>query len=143
MAFQLHSKRFNGCPHLRLRAGAAGGLAEMERISLTDNRVLTSHEQHQNEVAYMVYRAATNQLANLALEKNQVRWHVRPKSHILEHHIYDFSHLNLRYTSNYLDEDFVRRTKRVASVVHPRCVARNTLLRYCLAATLRWSDQVI
>ena len=53
------------------------------------------------EEGYLCYRAGSLHLANLAVSLGQPRWHVRPKSHYLEHAVYDFERKNLRYMSNY------------------------------------------
>lgn len=127
---------------LRYRAGAACGLAEMETICLQGSRQLSQLEWQQLETAYLCYRSGANHMANLAMNSGVPRWHVRPKCHYLEHAIYDFGGKNLRYMSNYLDEDFIRRVKRMAVAAHPRYVSKHVLYRYCLAATLRWSSMV-
>lgn len=124
---------------LRYRAGAMCGLCEMERICLRGKRKLSASEQKQMIESYMVYRSGSMKLAAHALELRQPRWRQRPKCHALEHGIFDFHELNLRYLSNYLDEDFVRRTKKLALTSTPKLVSRHVLMRYSVAATLRWT----
>ena len=92
--------------------------------------------------SYLCYRAAYNKLADLAISSSLPRWHIRPKSHYLEHAVLDFDGKNLRYLSNYLDEDMIRRIKRMACAANPRCVSRHVLYRYCIAATLKWSGMI-
>ena len=124
----------------RYRAGAAGGLAEMELVSLRSGRFLNQQSWEQFEQGYLVYRAANIKLGTLALEKKQPRWRQRPKSHSLEHACNDFHGANLRFLSNYLDEDFVRRTKRLALSSSPKFASRHVLFRWSVAATLRWTQ---
>ena len=127
------------CPS-RYRAGAAIGLAEMELQTLKGGRRLTDDSWAKFEEGYLVYRSASMKLSNLALACGQTRWRQRPKSHSLEHGVYDFNHLNLRYLSNYLDEDFVRRSKNLAVKSTPKYVSKHVLYRYSVAATLRWTE---
>ena len=92
------------------------------------------------EFGYLVYRAGLNKMGAIALEKKQTRWRQRPKGHGLEHLVYDFHGLNPRYCSNFLDEDFVRRSKNLAIQSNARFVSKHVLFRYAIAATLRWTD---
>jgi len=78
----------------------------------------------------------------MAIGAGLPRWHVRPKGHYLEHAVYDFQRKNLRYMSNFLDEDMIRRTKKMALAAHPRHVSKHVLYRYALSATLRWSGMI-
>ena len=126
----------------RYRAGVASGLCEMETICLNGTRRLTEVEWQKLEEGYLCYRAAANHLADLAIAQGLPRWHTRPKCHYLEHAIYDFDRKNLRYMSNYLDEDMIRRVKRMALAANPRCVAKHVVYRYGVAATLRWSGMI-
>ena len=50
---------------------------------------------------------------------------------------------NPRYCANYLDEDFVRRSKKLAIISNPRFVSKQVLFRYSVAACLRWTDMMI
>ena len=43
------------------------------------------------------------------------------------------------YMNNYLDEDFVRRSKRLALTASPKFVSQHVILKYAVAATLWWS----
>ena len=61
---------------------------------------------------------------------------------MLEHAVYDFGGKNLRYMANFLDEDMIRRIKKMAVVAHPRFVSKHVLFRYTIAATLRWTGMV-
>lgn len=114
----------------------------METICLEGSRRFSEQEWKRLEEAYLCHRAAYDKLANLAISSCLPRWHIRPKSHYLEHAIYDFNRKNLRYMSNYLDEDMIRRIKRLACAANPRCVAKHVLYRYCVAATLKWSGMI-
>ncbi len=112
----------------------------MERICLEGGRRLTIFQQQQMEEAYLCYRSGAMHLAALAISQQLLRWHLRPKTHYLEHGVYDFDRKNLRYMSNYQDEDMIRRVKRMALSANPRCVAKHVVYRYAIAATLRWSN---
>lgn len=127
---------------LRYRAGATTGLAEMEIVMLSGNRFHTETEWKKLEQCYLLFRAATSKLGIVALQKGQARWRQRPKSHSLEHGVYDFNKANLRFLSNYLDEDFVRRSKQLALKSTPKYVSRHVLFRYSVAATLRWTGML-
>ena len=126
----------------RLRAGAASGLAEMELVSLEGGRVLTFHQWLRLEQGYLVYRAASTQLGAISLERRKARWRQRPKGHSLEHQVSDFHHLNPRYTANYLDEDFVRRSKRIAIKSDARFVSQHVIQTYAVSACLRWTKML-
>ena len=54
----------------------------------------------------------------------------------------DFGGKNLRYMANFLDEDMIRRVKKMAVAAHPKYVAKHVCFRYGLAATLRWSGMI-
>ena len=125
----------------RYRAGAACGLAEMEKICIGNPRKMTHAERLKLEEAYVCYRAAANTLASYSLLHRLTRWRTRPKGHALEHCVFDF-HENPRHSSNYLGEDFVRRTKRTALVAHPKWVSQQVLLRYSIAACLKWAGLI-
>ena len=76
-------------------------------------------------MAYCVYRASLNSLAQWAIEKNLVRYHVRPKCHQLgQLDVALFCHANPRYMQCYADEDFISRTKRVAERSRPVHMSR-------------------
>lgn len=128
------------CFDPRFRAGAAMGLAEIEMVCLRGGRVFSPPEWTHFEFGYLVYRAGLNKMGAIALEKKQTRWRQRPKGHGLEHLVYDFHGLNPRYCSNFLDEDFVRRSKNLAIQSNARFVSKHVLFRYAIAATLRWTD---
>ena len=126
--------------HLRLRAGAAGGLAEMELACLGAPRVFCETSWRQLELGFLLYRASLNKLCSIALQRRKCRWRVRPKGHQMEHLIYDMEWRNPRYLANYLDEDFVRRSKRLALKAHPKHVSKHVVFRYSVAACLRWTQ---
>ncbi|CAL1152425.1 unnamed protein product [Cladocopium goreaui] len=124
------------------RAGATAGLAEMEVVMLESARFHTNSQWEKLEQCYLLYRAASSKLGVLSLEKGLTRWRQRPKSHSLEHGVYDFWKANMRYMANYLDEDFVRRSKQLAIKASPKYVSRHVLFRYSIAATLRWTQML-
>ena len=122
----------------RFRAGVFTGLAEMELCNLHGGRYFSTSEWETWKVGYFAYRSGCMHLANAAIEAKQPRWRQRPKSHQLEHLGLDWRGLNPRYCSNYLDEDFVRRAKKVALASNPRFVSKHVLFRYTVDSTLRW-----
>ena len=123
----------------RYRAGAACGLAELELVTLRGGRRLTIPEWEQLEECYLVYRCAISKLGAYSVSCGVPRWRQRPKTHSLEHAVYDFNRANLRYMANYLDEDFVRRSKQLAVKSTPKFVSRHVLFRYAIAVCLRWT----
>ena len=127
---------------LRYRAAVACGLAEMEAVSLESGRQHTHSQWERLQQAYLCYRAGATHMANVALSMGVPRWHVRPKCHMLEHGIYDFHGKNLRYMSNYIDEDMVRRVKRIALSANPRFLAKHVAFRYAICATLKWCGMI-
>ena len=114
----------------------------MELVSLEGDQVLNFNQWKRLEQGYLVYGSVSSQLGALALEKGKPRWRQRPKGHSLEHRIYDFHQLNPRYTANYLDEDFARRSKRIAVKSDARFVSKHVIQRYAVAACLRWTKMV-
>lgn len=114
----------------------------METVCLENGRWLSHGEWKKMEEAYLCYRAAANKLAASAISTQLPRWRMRPKIHYLEHGIYDFGQKKLRYLSNYLDEDFIRRCKRIAANSNPRFLSRHVVYKYSVGATLRWSGMV-
>ncbi len=108
-------------------------------MSLNAGRKYTDLEWNRVVEGYLVYRAATSKLGELALRSSQTRWRQRPKIHSLEHAIFDFNKANLRFLANYLDEDFVRRSKQLAIKSTPKFVSRHVLFRYSIAASRRWT----
>ena len=129
--------------HPRIRAGVAIGLATMESISLQSGRLLSNEAVVAYRSAYLAYRAGYNRLADRALELGMSRWQTRPKAHYLEHAVYETLPLNPRFLRNYLNEDFIRRMKAIASKAHPADLSRHVLFKYALQCTLRWRDQKI
>ena len=116
----------------------------MELVSLEGGRVLTFHQWMRLEQGYLVYRAASTQLGALSLERGKPRWRQRPKGHwaIPLNTKFMIFTLNPRYTANYLDEDFVRRSKRIAIKSDARFVSQHVIQRYAVAACLRWTKMV-
>ena len=108
-------------------------------MSLKAGRKYTDMEYSRVVEGYLVYRAATSKLGESALITSQARWRQRPKIHSLEHGIFDFNKANLRFLANYLDEDFVRRSKMLAVKSTPKLVSRHVLFRYSIAASRRWT----
>ena len=88
--------------------------------------------------SYLAFRCGINRLALAAVEKKQTRWHIRPKLHQLEHCAYDFLPKNPKYYHNFLNEDYIRRAKKLAIRSHPNFMARHVLFRYAVQTCLRW-----
>ncbi len=127
---------------LRYRAGVAAGLAEIEKICLRNDRVLPQSEQDRLETAYVVYRSCSLHMCSWAIDGKKMRWRQRPKCHSLEHLVFDWrgTRMNPRFCSNYLDEDFVRRSKRLAVASNPKFVSKHVLFRYAIGVTLKWTN---
>ena len=100
-------------------------------MCLRNGRVLPFHEWCKLEEGYLVYRAGSSKLGNIAFEAKAPRWRQRPKGHNLEHLVYDFHMLNPKYCSNYLDEDFVRRSKRLAMKSDAKVVSKTCAHEIC------------
>eukprot|EP00439_Symbiodinium_sp_Y106_P010817 s8538_g1.t1 len=112
----------------------------MESISLQSGRLLSNEAVVAYRSAYLAYRAGYNRLSDRALELGLCRWQTRPKAHYLEHAVYETLPLNPRFLHNYLNEDFIRRMKAIASKAHPAHLSRHVLFKYALQCTLRWRD---
>lgn len=125
---------------LRYQAALLGSLATIELLTLEHGRVMSAEACTEFRRSYLVYRGALNWLANENLEKRKCRFHLRPKVHQLAHICWDFLPLNPRRYSNYLDEDFIFKTKKVAERVHPLHMPMHVCMRYSIAVCLRWSD---
>ena len=93
--------------------------------------------------SYLVYRGALNWLANENLKKRKCRFHLRPKVHQLSHICWDFLPLNPRRYSNYLDEDFIFKTKKGGRTCAPPAFANACLYAIQhsgMFAMVRWSS---
>lgn len=132
-----HRSRFGP----RYSSAAIGALAAMELIMLREDRVLTELACAEFKRAYLTFRSGLNWLAEESLQKSQARWKLRPKIHQLAHLAHDFLPMNPRTYSNFLDEDFNGKTKRVAQATHPLYMSKQVAERYAVGVTLRWSNR--
>ena len=131
----------DACENFRFwAAGVCFSLASMEQIMLSSPRYMSPRLCSRYKQLYETFRCGYNRLALRSVELKQLRWHVRPKVHQMEHAVYDFLPLNPRYFHNFLNEDFVRRAKALAIKSHPNWMARHVLFRYMLQFCLRWRD---
>ncbi|CAK8996463.1 unnamed protein product, partial [Durusdinium trenchii] len=126
---------------LMYSSAAIGALAAMELIMLREDRVLTELACAEFKRAYLTFRSGLNWLAEESLQKSQARWKLRPKIHQLAHLAHDFLPMNPRTYSNFLDEDFNGKTKRVAQATHPLYMSKQVAERYAVGVTLRWSNR--
>ena len=126
------------CISVRLRAGVCLALSEMEKVMLQHDRVLPDEAVASFRYHYLIYRAGYNRLSEEALTAGQCRWPQRPKMHYLEHLAYDVSPLNGRYLHNFLNEDFVRRVKLLASTCQPAFLSKQVVFKYTLQCCMRW-----
>lgn len=126
---------------VRLRCGLIGGLACMESLLLRHGRWFSPNAAAEFERAYLCYRSAINQLADHACSHRRLRYHMRPKIHMLGHIVYHFLPRNPRYYMCFLDEDFISRVKNVAAVSHPLHTSRLSLLRYVIHACMAWAAE--
>ena len=90
---------------------------------------------------YMLFRCALNKLALKAEASKQLRYHLRPKLHHLEHLILDVCvrSRNYRYISCYLGEDMIRLTKRMALKLFPPVCGTRAIDHYSLHVCLKWA----
>ena len=141
--FKSLSSQTLGYTHLwvRLRCGLIGGLACMESLLWLHGRWFSPNASAEFERAYLCYRSAINQLAEHACSHGRLRYHMRPKIHMLGHIAYHFLPRNPRYFMCFLDEDFIARVKSVASVSHPLHTSRLAMLRYIIHACMAWAGE--
>lgn len=125
---------------LGLQHACVGALACMEVLMAREGRIMSSRSVSEFRRAYLVYRSALNQLADQAIQSRKARWYIRPKCHHLGHAAYHLLPKNPRFCSNYLDEDFIHKTKMVAMKSHPAHMCKHTLERYAVCVALRWWD---
>lgn len=125
---------------LRLRSGCIGALASMEHFQLQHGRWFPDNISKEFQRCYLIYRACLNELAVLAVQAGQLRYHLRPKCHQLGHLTFHFLPRNPRYFHVYQDEDFIARTKRVAEVRDPVFVSRLALFRYIIHVCMMWAE---
>ena len=127
-----------GKPCLRYMAALLGSLACMETLMNTEGRRMSDSACGAFEKAYLCYRASLNWLARRSLDAKKPRYRMRPKVHQVAHMVYDYLPLNPRKMSNYLDEDFIFKTKKVAEKAHPLFMPTHVAMKYSVAACLRW-----
>lgn len=126
----------------RYAAACIGALASMEKVMLAGSRVLSHTECAIFRQSYFVYRSSFNVLAGMALARNVCRYRLRHKSHQLGHICYHFLPRNPRYFSNYLDEDFIGKTKGLAESAHLLHMSKHVLMRYCIGMCLKlWNGE--
>lgn len=125
---------------LRYMVAVSGALAALEELTLRERRMMTPDSCTEFRKAYLVYRCAFNALATQAVADGQCRYLLRPKSHMLGHIAWNYIPHNPRYATNYLDEDFVNKSKRLAEKCHPLYMPTHVLMRYSIAVCLRWSE---
>ena len=116
----------------------------MEYLSLKEGRLLSDSSCTEYKKCYLVYRSSLNWLANENVELGKCRFHLRPKVHQLGHLVYNFLPLNPRGFSNYLDEDYICKTKHVAQACHPLHMPLHVAMRYSVAVwpTMGWGPAV-
>ena len=131
------------CMHLatlRYQGALLGSLATMELLTLQEGRIMGGAACTEFRRCYLTYRSSLNWLAAENLKLARCRYHMRPKVHQMSHLVYGFLPSNPRMFSNYLDEDYICKTKRVAESVHPLHMPMHVAMRYSIAACLRWFD---
>ena len=120
--------------------GLMGSLAAIEHLTALQPRKMSEDSCTELKRAYLTYRSALNSLATFSVQAEQCRYLIRPKVHQLGHLIYHFGCVNPRYSSNFLDEDFMGFSKGLASKAHPLFMPVHVLNRYSIAVTLRWNN---
>ena len=126
---------------LRYQGALLGSLATMELLTLQEGRVMGTDACTEFRRCYLTYRSSLNWLAAENLKLARCRYHMRPKVHQMSHLVFGFLPANPRMFSNYLDEDYICKTKRVAESVHPLHMPMHVAMRYSIAACLRWFDR--
>lgn len=122
----------------RYQTALLGALASMENTMNSQGRVMGASACADLEYAYFTYRSALNWLARQSLQANKCRYRLRPKVHQAAHIACCYQPLNPRRFANYLDEDFIFKTKKVAEKAHPLFMPMHTAMRYSIAVCLRW-----
>jgi hypothetical protein len=128
---------------LRWRSGLVGGLTTMETVILHGSRLLTPEAHKEFVVGYCTFRACLNSLADRAISRGEVKYHLRPKLHQLGHITFHFLPRNPRYYMNYGGEDTVARVKRIATMAHPVHTSRLTMQRYIIQICLRYTGELV
>lgn len=114
----------------------------METLILRGGRKLTPEATCEFKRAYCFYRSALNTLADLAVQKKEAKYHMRPKVHFMGHTVWHYLPKNPKYLMVYADEDMISRTKRIAEKSHPAHMSRLTVFRYTLQACMRFSGVI-
>ena len=128
----------SGFHMLRYQTAIVGALATMEHLSLAADRVLSEAACAEYKRNYLIYRSALNWLAHENVRRGRCRYHIRPKCHQYGHLVFNHLPLNPRKFTNYLDEDYIYRTKAIAQVCHPLFMPMQVCMRYSIAVCLRW-----
>ena len=114
-------------------------LARMEEVMLQHDRKLSEEAVSELKHLYLIWRAGHDRLCQEALSKSQCRWAIRPKHHFTEHVFLDMSRFqNPRYTSNYVNEDMVRRVKYLAAKSHAAHLSSHVAFKYALQVCMQW-----
>ena len=127
----------------RMRSALIGSLAVMDSLQLRFKRVLDANAHREFTRAYLCFRVSLNGLADHALQTKCLRYHMRPKVHMMGHVVYHFLPHNPRYFQCYTDEDMVARLKRIASSCHPLHCSRLSMLRYIIHVCMKWSGEMV
>ena len=93
------------------------------------------------ELAFKTHSA----LHSRTTARRQLRWQIQPKLHMASHLGYDIAgrlHLNPRCTTNYADEDFVGKIKKIMASCHGRTAGRMSVSRYVILIGLRWFNEL-
>ena len=76
-----------------------------------------------------------------ANSQDNLTWHLLPNNHMMTHLAFDFvvrSAVNPRRITNYSDEDFVGRIKRIARACHGASAGLRIMHRYIILVATRW-----
>ena len=90
------------------------------------------------------FLTAYQKLANVALERHQFLFKVRPKSHFFVHLVKTMTrdHWNPRRMSCFLDEDYVGRIAKLTRSTSRVTCSLRVLQRYLLFLATRWEARV-
>ena len=83
-------------------------------------------------------------LASRAVGRGRALFKIRPKTHYLSHLVYDvLPKFNPRRRANRMDEDFMGKATKVASLCHPRMVPLRSFQRMQLQYADTWSKTAV
>ena len=127
--------------HGALRFALFDSWVRFEDICTRNNRFVADADIPNLDTAVgdaLLYQSV---LHSEALESNELKWHILCKNHMSQHLATDFVRstlVNPRRVTNYSDEDFVGKVKRIMSSCHGATAGKMGMYRYIILAGTRW-----